>query len=295
MKTVYLLICLFATAFAACRQAPKPREAGNAPTTPRKTDLPKRPTFLLDPPPAPTENLPEENVEEHELMKPENLPAPDTIDVSTFLGRGSEFLGMIGDDIRRMDVVFLTVNRISGRYEVTGKSKVRDNICDFKGVIEARSVAEEVYFPRGEPSTIDGKIIGEYRFEEDATQPAAGVFEGTFEIFWAYYDDDGNDSVGYADIGLADVWYTTGHTILFDGNWKSYKTGAIKKACWSDYKACFPDDFDRSDGHDLIPDEKYRSAGWGSLIDAFSADSVARAEAEKEFYKNREWWKKHRE
>jgi hypothetical protein len=211
---------------------------------------------------------------------PSNL---DSIDISSLLGKETEFLGMIGDDIQRMGIVFVSTSRISETgYEVVGKSKVKNNVCDFRGVMEAQS-AMKADFGNDEINTVDGRITGKYCFYEDKNQPGTGVFEGTFDIYWAHYDDE---------TGIADIFYTySKYNVLFDGIWKSYQTGAVKRACWSDYKACFPDGFDCSDGPDLIPDEKYRSAGWFEA-DIFSSDDEKRERAEKERRDNWvEWWK----
>ena len=134
-----------------------------------------------------------------------------------------------------------------------------------------------------EISVVDGRIIGKYHFEEDRNQSGTGIFDGMFEIYWAYY----NDSI----IGLADFWYTkSDFTVLFDGNWKSYRTGKTKIACWSDYKGGFPVGFNRSDGPDIIPDEKYRSSGWGPEIDLWSFDKEKEENAAKELRKNWTYW-----
>ncbi len=228
----------------------------------------------------------EENLQQNKDIKP--LPKIESIDVTNLLRKEIDFCGMIGDDIQRMEIVFLSTKRMSkNEYEVIGKSKVKNNICDFKGVIEVLSVEKSEIEGKSDesPNIVDGKITGKYHFLEDKSQPGTGSFDGVFEIYWAYDDND--------TIGLADIWYTqSDYTIVFDGSWKSYQTGKIKKACWSDYKACFPDDFNRSDGPDLIPDEKYRSKGWGDLIDMFSSDLKKRENAEKEFREHwQNWWK----
>jgi hypothetical protein len=133
----------------------------------------------------------------------------------------------------------------------------------------------------------DGKIIGKYNFSEDRKQVGTGTFEGTFEIYWS---DDWEDNRG---IDIAEIWYTAStYTILFDGTWQSYRTKSSKKACWSDYRACFPAGFNVSDGPDLIPDEKYRANGWGYLIDMWSFDEKKAEKAKQEYDKNWfNWWK----
>ena len=207
----------------------------------------------------------------------------EDFNVEKLISKETEFHGMIGDDVQNMRIVFTSIHRISDeKYEITGKSKVRNNICDFKGILNAIEIVESEFDSGDEsPNIVDGKIIGNYSFNEDKNQSGAGIFEGTFEIYWAHYEDS---------LGVADIWYTYSHyTILFDGIWKSNHTGKTKKACWSDYKACFPEGFNVSDGPDLIPDEKYRSKGWDYMIDLFSQDEEKKEKAIVEY--NKKWWK----
>ena len=207
----------------------------------------------------------------------------DDIDVGRLIYKDVEFHGMIGDDIQNMRIVFTAIRRINEReYEVIGKSKVKDNICDFKGTMEAKNVETyDIIDEDDDLSTIDGQIRGHYIFSEDKTQSGAGIFEGWFKVYWAYY---------YDGIGLADLWYTSSDDLIhFDGTWKSNRTEKIKNVCWGDYNACFPADFDISDGPDLIVSEKYRSSGWGYMIDFYSQDEEKRQKAIAEYEK--QWWK----
>jgi len=216
-------------------------------------------------------------------MDSQKFPEIRDINVEKLINKETEFHGMIGDDIQNMRIVFTSIHRINEReYEIVGKSKVRNNICDFKGSIEIIEIVETDFAGGNEsPNIVDGKIIGNYSFNEDKNQSGTGIFEGTFEIYWAHYEDS---------IDVADIWYTySNYAILFDGIWKSNHTGKTKKACWSDYKACFPEGFNVSDGPDLIPNEKYRSKGWGYMIDLFSQDEEKREKAI-EIY-NEQWWK----
>jgi hypothetical protein len=236
-----------------------------------------------------TENsivLQKENLQECKEKEYQELPKLESIDLTKLLKEELSFDGMIGKDVQRMGIVFLSIVRINKtEYEVIGKSKVKNNICDFKGIIEAQSViTSDIDSGYSETSTVDGRVTGKYLFYEDKSQSGTGTFEGTFVIYWAYYD---------SIIDIADLWYTASdYTILFDGTWKSYQTGNIKNACWSDYKGCFPDDFNRSDGPDLIPDEKYRSSGWGPEIDLWSFDKEKEEKAAKELSEKwRNWWK----
>ena len=212
------------------------------------------------------------------------LPEIASVDLTKLLIKNAPYTGMIGDDIQKMEVVFLSITRINEmEYKIIGKSKVKNNICDFEGVIEVQNVIESD-IAKSEIADVDGKVIGKYRFYENKNQPHTGIFEGAFETYWAY-DDDGI-------VVSSDFWYTaSAYAIIFSGTWKSYQTENIKNACWSDYKGCFPSGFNRSDGPDLIPNEEYRSRGWFEA-DMFSSDEEKRAIAKKEWRENwLDWWK----
>lgn len=213
----------------------------------------------------------------------QKLPELKMIDISRILPNG-ELTGFIGDDIQNMRIKFLLFNQINEKEcEVSGKSKVKNNICDFKGILEIENILE-VDIENGDEvsNKVDGKITGRYKFKENAGQQGTGIFEGMFEIYWSY---DSNNN-----IEASDIWYTNPDcNIIFQGFWTSYRTGVKKTASWSDYKCCFPEGFNVSDGPDLIPAEQYRSKGWSYLIDLYSDNENKRLKAEKEF--EREWWK----
>jgi hypothetical protein len=183
-----------------------------------------------------------------------------TDDITALMKQEAIFLGMIGDEKRKMGIAFLTIVRGADDklWEVTGKSKVRDNICDFRGIMEVQSAKVDV-------STYDGTdffygtITGKYLFEEDRNQSGTGVFEGTFEIEW----NNVNLSTYLTSIAHGEVEFEVGAT--FTGTWKSYRTGAIRKACWGNLPECKPCCV--NDGQELWIAEEYRSTGWALEID----------------------------
>lgn len=284
MKNTLITIIILSLIAVSCKQTTIKQQINNTIETHQENNVSDN-SNILQTDIADDEKYFTKNTMNYEKVK--DLFSVDSIDISKLLWKEIEFLGMIGDDIQRMGIVFLSTTRISiNEYEIIGKSKVKNNICDFEGIIEAERVIETDIERDEIPelSTVDGRIIGKYHFIEDKNQSGTGIFEGIFEIYWAYYDDD--------KIGLADFWYTmSDYTIIFTGSWKSYQTGNSKNACWSDYQGCFPAGF-RSDGPDIIPDEKYRSSGWGSLTDLWSFDEEKEKNAAKYERENwYHWWK----
>ncbi|MDR3001610.1 MAG: hypothetical protein LBU89_10125 [Fibromonadaceae bacterium] len=177
-----------------------------------------------------------------------------TDDITVLMKQEAIFLGMIGDESRKMGIAFLNVARTGDKqYEVTGKSKVRDNVCDFRGTMEVLSAKVDIVTSDG-IDYFDGAITGKYLFEEDKNQSGTGVFSGFFEIVW----NNENLSTYFTSIAHDHVEFNVGAT--FAGTWISYRTGATRKACWGNLPACIPCCI--NDGQELQIAEKYRSSGW---------------------------------
>ena len=75
----------------------------------------------------------------------ENVASEDSdisqSDISNLWGSERDFIGGIGDEWQKMGIVFLsTVKTGETEYEVIGKSKVKNNICDFHGIMEVQDV-----------------------------------------------------------------------------------------------------------------------------------------------------------
>jgi len=185
----------------------------------------------------------------------------ENIDLKTILNKQeTEFLGGFGDDFYKIGIVFTSITKKNNSlYEVTGKSKLKGNICDFKGTMEVESSKESVT-DYGWLIGIDGHITGKYLFEEDRNQPETGRFEGTFSIVWHR-----------GEMGLPIIFtHISDRTdfdvaATFDGVWKSYRSVLTEKTIWSNNQYSFP----FGGGSQLEPTilEKYRSKGWALEID----------------------------
>ena len=196
-------------------------------------------------------------------------------------------VGFIGDNYQRLHLKLLTVRpdpQQPGRYLVTGKSKVRTTIMAFTGTFRVLHVRESQELPRllddaPSPAVKAGLVLAEYELREPAGQPGAGVFRGVLHSRW-YQDQAGrlryDDLTSYGD-GFANN--------QFVGTWQSYKTGAVKRCNWGDYRIANSGDLDIGAG-EFSPAEKYLANGWAVYQRAcFNNDKAARQQ------ELAAWWK----
>ncbi len=196
--------------------------------------------------------------------------------------------GVIGDDFRRLRVHISEAKKSSADsmlYLVTGKTKVNSNICDFKGSLRIESVIKYVeQAPEEPPYEVMGHLGGTFEFSEDQRQSGSGILSGRFSIKWNIYNE--------SQVDFGNIWYTYRSSVIdYEGNWTEYKTKNSKRVCWSDYISnCLPEDFNCSDGPDIIPCDKYARNGWESLKAMFdySNESARKKALETEVQK---WWK----
>jgi hypothetical protein len=206
--------------------------------------------------------------------------AKESFDLTKLPLTGSSFPGVLGDDGQLMEIVFLTMKRTGGNeFEVTGKSKFKTNICDFKGTM--RVLKEEKIDEIDEidvAGVFNGRITGTYFFNEDKSQKGTGTFKGEFEIYWANWEN-----------GIDFANFERGDGVSFIGDWTSHATKKSKKANWCDYGWCGPVTF--NDGQECLIDEKYRSKGWEKYMgeylgERYDGGTYYFCERNKEI-----WWK----
>ncbi|UZR92913.1 hypothetical protein [Chondrinema litorale] len=174
--------------------------------------------------------------------------------------------GIIGVDHQRIKIKLLSIEKSSdnpNEYLVTGKSNVKDNICDFSGVIqidEIKTVKElhygvdEEYKNKGIKA--QGILITSYNFEESEEQVHSGFFAGKLYSKWYL---DAKNKMQYDDIQLISDGYLNN---AFIGTWESYKTGKDKICNWADYRVPNANkDFDIGVGEFNVA-EKYWNKGW---------------------------------
>jgi hypothetical protein len=169
--------------------------------------------------------------------------------------------GVLGLNYQRIQIHIDNVIKNSENpyvYSIFGKSKVNNNICDFKGEIKLLKVFlyEDVDNEIPAEHKKYGELFASYLLSEDSTKMHSGIFKGVTEC--SFYldsserkiqlDESNSDADGYRNRD-------------FVGIWKEYKTNQVKKCIWGDYRLPFTFDFDDGDG-EMRPNDKYRKNGW---------------------------------
>lgn len=171
--------------------------------------------------------------------------------------------GVIGPDYQRIQfhidtVIKSTVNPYI--YLVTGKSKVNNNICGFKGEIKLLSVFLSDSCDYSEYKNCGG-LFANYTFYEDSSQNHSGVFKGVTECC-IYLENTSKTVKVDESSGIADGYWNRS----FIGTWTGYKSNKVKKCIWGDYRLPFTFDFDCGDGEMHVCDQ-YVKNGWQTFGD----------------------------
>ena len=173
----------------------------------------------------------------------------------------SRFIGFIGTDLQRFYIHFAEVKKSIDdpyRYQVRGKTRVKNNICDVTGTMTIRRSGQRVEQERDSPELPEGFILAQVDLAEDNKQAGTGTITG--QMFTEFYLDE--QGVLFA----GDVAGTK--SLQFSCTWTSYKTGA-KKIC-NFGKGRIPRtglpegvSLDQGDG-EFSPDRQYYDKGWKS-------------------------------
>jgi len=205
---------------------------------------------------------------------------PDTIiDDESIKIKRPEPLGYIGDTFQRFQIHITTISKSQANpyeYKITGKTKVKNNICRFSGIITItaatwKNPTEDIGFSNYRFGHIISKII----IYEDKNDAGSGIIQGnlTTEV----YLDDKNRFQYDALMLVADGFSNS----MFIGTWTSYKTGKTKKCNWGDFRIPESADLDVGTG-EFSPNSKYSEYGWGE----YRTLLISNKEEEKT-----EWWR----
>lgn len=198
--------------------------------------------------------------------------------------------GIIGEEHQRIRVKILTVTKSKEDptlYDVTGKSDVMGNVCDFSGTIKLLEIKELMVMDGKNTSLeeknedgIQGILYGKYEFRENPEQKHVGIFKGELYSLWIL---NPTDQIIYNDLRkVSDSYFNNAYT----GIWKGYDGNDIRTCIWSDYRIPgVNNDFDCGTA-EFLPAEKYYKKGWENYIKAYR-DNDKDAIQEEE----REWWK----
>lgn len=184
-----------------------------------------------------------------------------------------EPIGYIGDNYQRFFIHYITVTKSKEdpyRYIVYGKTKVKDNICNFTGTITVRKAS--IQRSKDFPGYREGLLTCDVLFYEDSTQAGSGVIKGQLLSGFTL------DQKGKFQYDA--LWAIADH---FDNNqcratWMSYRTGKRKKCNWGDYRMPDSEELDGGVG-DVVINEKYKKNGWEDFMDMTGGD------------KDTDWWK----
>jgi hypothetical protein len=191
----------------------------------------------------------------------------------------SVYNGFYGADRYRIEMYFASVTKDSQQpnvYHVTGKSRFKKNITPFAGTITLDSIAEfqdpnirQEDLRQMEVSRLYTSS-GTFSFAEDSTYAGSGVFSGKLFVDFSVKNDEDMQLWFFSETDK-----TKGAGFLFDGDWKSYKTGKTKPIIWA--KDIFMignnilEQFSIGE-RDVEINPKYRKLGWDN------------------FWENEEWW-----
>jgi len=198
--------------------------------------------------------------------------------------------GVLGQNYQRIQIHFSKITRSltdSTVYLVEGKSKVNNNICNFKGEIKPIRLffgkCETLYGNAYGSDSIDpnskcGNLKATYTFYEDSTKNYSGIFTGVAGSYVLV------DSVKKT-VSLYEFWEADGYNNnTFVGIWTNYKTKQSKNCIWGDYRLPFTRDFDCGAGEMEIC-EKYVKNGWQTF-------NPERIEINGKSELKDKWWKK---
>lgn len=188
----------------------------------------------------------------------------------------------------RIALTFISQNpNVAFKYSVVGKSKVKTNISDFRGIIRIDSVLEVSQMHYGvddmhKDSSIiaQGIVFATYEFKESPKQKHSGVFNGQLMTKW-YINSKGE--LKYDNIqSMSDGFMNN----TFVGIWTQYDSGNSKICNWADGRIPYSaQDFDIGAG-EFSPSEKYYKFGWEQYQKAWLyGDEQAKRE------ELAEWWK----
>ena len=196
----------------------------------------------------------------------------------------SEPLGYFGENYQRIFIHFVSVVKNNDKpveYFVYGKSRLKNNICDFQGALTIEEVSE--YTDSEVPEFRRGEISGSYTFHEDQKQKGTGKFVGNFRAYWLLNE---LGEIEYDAMMISADGYTNNE---FEGAWISHSSAITKKCNWGDYRIPDSDELDHGAG-EFHANEKYWEYGWHTYMEQFNQDSDPKAiEARK--IERTEWWK----
>jgi hypothetical protein len=194
-----------------------------------------------------------------------------------------EPLGYIGENYQRFYIHYITVERSKDNpyiYSISGKTKVKGNICRFNGTI---TVSKAVLYDVSDDNRFkQGSIVSDVLYFEDSAQAASGIIKG--RLTTEFYIDSRGKIYYDALMYVSDQYFNN----QCEAIWTSYKTGMSKKCNWGDFRMPDSGELDQGAG-DVSIVNKYVKSGWESYVAAYSGDEAASKKAQR--IEETAWWK----
>lgn len=193
-------------------------------------------------------------------------------------------LGYIGENYQRFYIHFSSAIKNPAnpkQYIIYGKTRVKQNICDFQGTLEIEDA--KTFFDLDFKDIQQGILSGTYQFFENPKQKGTGVLKGTFTAFF-YLDSSGN-------IQYNALYFSAGAfaNLLFKGTWTSFKSRKSKTCNWGDYRIPNSGDLDLGAGEFGVNSD-YSNYGWENYIHAYQ-NTMDKERTRKALERENEaWW-----
>jgi len=197
----------------------------------------------------------------------------------------AEILGFIGDDYQRFFIHFVSViqNPTSPHdYLVYGKTKVKETICSFQGIITIRQA--RIYKSGEIPTYKQGFATCDVILYEDKKQPSTGFIKGKLKSEFLI---DNKGQLRYDALMFVADGFSNNQ---FVGSWTSFKTNASKKCNWGDYRIPECGDLDIGAGEFSVK-EKYVKNGWlAYMLENMAPNyAIVKPIGDKKA-ENKKWW-----
>lgn len=193
----------------------------------------------------------------------------------------AEILGFIGNDFQRFQIHFSSIiknPKNAYQYFACGKTKVKENLCSFKGTIKIKKA--ELYIIRDIPGYKQGFVDCDVILNEDRSLPNSGFIKGKLR---SNIEINPKGQFGYDALLLVSDSFSNNE---FVGTWTDHQTNESKRCNWGDYRIPHSGDLDIGAGEFYVS-EKYLKNGWVSYM---LENEMPNAAVKREKRKDRNWW-----
>jgi hypothetical protein len=158
-----------------------------------------------------------------------------------------EMLGFIGDGYQRFYIHLISMLKEAANpygYIVSGKSRVKDKICSFKGTVIIKQA--RLYKEWDCAECKQGFADCDMMLYEDKKQESSGVIKGKLKCKFLI---DKKYGLRYDAVNLVSDGFAKNQ---FVGTWTSYKANTSKKCNWGDYRIPDCGDLDIGAGQFIV-------------------------------------------